>query len=420
MSTTDRVRPDSCPGVLRLHEAADGALARVRITGGRISAGALRTLADLTERYADGALELTSRGNVQVRAVTPGAEGEIAAGLARVGLLPSARHERVRNIVASPLAGWDRHGRGDVDDLVRALDERLLRGTDITELSGRFLFGLDDGRGDVSPSVDVGWIASSPSDGVLVVGGRPTRIAVPRARAVDVLLSAARVFLEVGQGWRVDSAPDTARRIVDGVRAAWPALPHTEPAWSTAVELPISEPPQVGVYPRPDSDRVPATLVAGIPLGRLTARQARELAASTANEELRITPWRSIALRPADPDATADTLRVAGLFTSPDSAWNGVTACAGQPHCAKANADVRALAAQVVQAAPPAPGPRRPFHWAGCARRCGRPNYPHLDVLSLPDGGVLVDDTAVPGAQPAEHVAELRVTSPFPNPIDGT
>ena len=38
-------RPDACPGVFALHDAADGALARVRLPGGAIDAAALRVVA---------------------------------------------------------------------------------------------------------------------------------------------------------------------------------------------------------------------------------------------------------------------------------------------------------------------------------------------------------------------------------------
>lgn len=38
------------------------------------------------------------------------------------GLLPSPRHERVRNIIASPLSGLDEHGHADVQAWAAALD----------------------------------------------------------------------------------------------------------------------------------------------------------------------------------------------------------------------------------------------------------------------------------------------------------
>ncbi|MFD0473349.1 hypothetical protein ACFQ0B_37660 [Nonomuraea thailandensis] len=98
-----RIRPDACPGALQVHEAADGPLARVRLPGGAASAAQLHALADCAETFGSGVIELTSRANVQVRGLhSPAA---FAQHLAAAGLLPSAGHERVRNIVASPLSG---------------------------------------------------------------------------------------------------------------------------------------------------------------------------------------------------------------------------------------------------------------------------------------------------------------------------
>ena len=53
---------DACPGALQTHQAADGALARVRLPGGVISAGQLEALAHAATRFGAGTIELTSRG----------------------------------------------------------------------------------------------------------------------------------------------------------------------------------------------------------------------------------------------------------------------------------------------------------------------------------------------------------------------
>ena len=58
--------------MLRLIEAADGLLARVRLPGGLVSAAQLRVLAALADGLGDGRAELTSHGNVQLRALGPG------------------------------------------------------------------------------------------------------------------------------------------------------------------------------------------------------------------------------------------------------------------------------------------------------------------------------------------------------------
>jgi precorrin-3B synthase len=68
-----------------------------------------------------------------------------------------------------------------------------------------------------------------------------------------------------------------------------------------------------------------------------------------------------------------------------------VTTCAGRPGCAKSLADVRADAATAVATgALPAGGARQ--HWAGCERRCGRPQGQVVDVVATPTGYRIEED----------------------------
>src|SRR5262245_44311241 len=101
--TRERV-VDACPGALQVHQAADGGLARIRVPGGRLPAEAFRAVVTAAAELSDGTVELTSRANLQVRGLAAGAEVALGERLAAVGLLPSASHERVRNIIAAPLA----------------------------------------------------------------------------------------------------------------------------------------------------------------------------------------------------------------------------------------------------------------------------------------------------------------------------
>ena len=366
----ERVRADACPGAVTLHQAADGGLARIRIPGGLVSGPQLIALADATRDLGDGRMELTSRGNVQIRALAPGAGDELARRLVASGLLPSVTHERVRNIVASPLAGIDNDG--DLTGLVRELDRALCERPALSELSGRFLFAIDDGRGDVSAlGADVTIVLTSG-------GARLPTMAVPRARAVEAAMAIAHAFLDEraaqdSQAWRIDEL-EGGRTAVYGrarqtlrVEAAEPL-----PALATGAE-------PAGVVGQPDGQHA---LVALAPLGRLTAGQARLLAAHAGERGVRITPWRSVVvpdLDDAGPLATAAWK--CGMGVEAGSRWYRVSACTGRPGCAKSLADVQADAAAAADR-----WHGRSVHWSGCERRCGRPRGTEVDVIATAEG----------------------------------
>ncbi|MCG7526647.1 precorrin-3B synthase, partial [Streptomyces sp. OfavH-34-F] len=192
-----RVRGDACPGALRLHRADDGALARVRVPGGVLTWEQADGLRKLAGRLGDGELHLTSRGNVQLRGLDAGCGGELASLMSEMGLLPSALHERVRNVVASPLSGIDGRGARDVRPWLVALDALVCASEEAAGLSGRFLFALDDGRGDVDAlGADVTLRARRDGAAELRIGTLESVAVVPAEEAPGAALLAARVFLE--------------------------------------------------------------------------------------------------------------------------------------------------------------------------------------------------------------------------------
>src|SRR4051812_5235697 len=205
--TAARTRTDACPGALQTHAAADGALARVRVPGGLLTAEQLRVLAAAARELGNGGLELTSRGNVQLRGL--GADDVPALGdrLAAAGLLPSATHERVRNVLASALSGRA-GGPVDVRPWVVAFDAGLRADPALADLPGRFLATLDDGRGDVSGlGGDVGLLAQARAEVALLLAGQDSGLRATTEDAVDLLLAATRAFLDEraaqgGSAWR--------------------------------------------------------------------------------------------------------------------------------------------------------------------------------------------------------------------------
>jgi precorrin-3B synthase len=391
-SPANRAAADRCPGALRLVEAADGYLARVRLPGGFVTGNQLRVLADLAVELGDGRVELTSRGNVQLRALAAGAADPLTAALTQTGLLPSLDHDRVRNVLASPLAGLDGRGSGrDLTALVAALDAGLCARPRLAELSGRFLFAVDDGRSDVAGlGADV--LAVVQADGAVVNGLAVTGADDACAAVVEEMLAFAEAFLDEraaagSTAWRIGDLPGGAGRVRDAVARRFGLAPGPELPAPVAAARPVGLvrcPVEIGGGMKPRS--VPPddfdSLVLLAPLGRLTAAQVTWLAARAAGRPARITPWRSVVL-PGQPDADLALREAADLGFGVDesSPWLRVTACAGRPGCASALADVQADAATFA-----ARWPERIVHVSGCGRHCGRPAATEIDVTASSEG----------------------------------
>ncbi|MGH3678091.1 MAG: precorrin-3B synthase [Mycobacterium sp.] len=353
---------DACPGALQTHRAADGALARVRLPGGMITPAQLEALAHAATRFGSPAMELTSRGNIQIRGIRGDKATEaVADAVAVAGLLPSATHERVRNIVASPLSGRA-GGDADVRDWVDRLDAAITAEPALADLPGRFWFGIDDGRGDISGlGADVGAHVCGDSVAVLLAG-RDTGVRIAAADVVATMTSIATRFGKTrGDAWRVAELADTSALMENLSRSAEPGA-----SWPPVTRAPVG-------WIGQDDGRV--ALGAAVPLGVLQARVAEYLAATGA--PLIVTPWRSVLVCDLDDGVAEAALRVLaplGLVFDENSSWLGVSACTGSPGCEHSAADVRADAARA--AAEPSSTHR---HFVGCDRACGSP--PAGDVL---------------------------------------
>jgi precorrin-3B synthase len=368
-----RVRADdACPGALRVHQAADGALVRVRLPGGMLTAAQLAALARVATDFGNATLELSARGNVQIRRITD--TGAVTDAVASAGLSPSPTHERVRNIVASPLSGRT-GGLTDVRAWVDRLDAAIQTQPVLARLPGRFWFSIDDGRGDVSGlRADVGVHVLGDSV-ALLLAGRDTGVRLAEDDVVETLADLAVKFVEVrGNAWRVAEL-ETVNDLLPGAELGAAFTPVTAP--------------HVG-WIEQDDGRV--ALGAAAPLGVLHAHVAEYLAAIEA--PLAVTPWRSLLVCDLDhgvADAALRVLAPMGLVFDEASPWLSVSACVGSPGCAHSAADVRAAAAAAA-ARNDAGASQRHSHFVGCERACGSP--PAGDVLVATGDGYRLLRTA--------------------------
>ena len=357
----ERIRQDRCPGVLALHDAADGRLARVRVPGGRLGAGALTALAAAAAELGNGLLDITARANLQLRGVAagPAVAAALADRLHGAGLLPSAEHDRARNVLASPLAGRAPGALDGVDDVVARLDAGICASAALRDLPARFCFLADDGTGagrEIGPDVTV--VARGGGRFGVALDGRELAFDGDGPAAVAVALRAAEIFVAVGgDAWRLSETPGGAATIAAALGLA-PA-PMTR-----AVRTRTFGP---GALSQRDG-RIALTALA--PLGQLWPALLRELARLSPGG-VRLSPRRTVTLLDLDSSRVASTraaLADAQLVLDGASGWVGLTACAGTGACPRARADVRAAAAgrALVRSAH---DPTE--HWAACERRCG-------------------------------------------------
>jgi precorrin-3B synthase len=279
-----------CPGALRPWQADDGLLVRIRLVGGRLPTHALQRLSEVSQEHADGRIYLTRRANLQLRGMSGDGPRLTKAALAAIestGLLPSRTHELVRNVVVSPQTGLA-GGRADLRPMATELDALMLADAELGRLPGRFLFTLDDGRGDVldrltgsgKRGTDLGFVALGDGAVQLRVGddwGDVTSLADAAGRMMDL----ARQFLDVrGTG---ANAPWHVRELTRPLQAPVPADPR----------IPAPAPP-LAYGAVPGGTHVPADD------GALTQGRVESLLEQASGAGyLVVTPWRGVLI----PDA---------------------------------------------------------------------------------------------------------------------
>jgi len=134
-----------CPTLLSPMQSGDGWLARVKPSAGEVTAEAARMIADAARRHGNGHIDLTSRGNLQIRGLSPCsaeafAETIIGAGLASAN--PSL--EAVRNVMASPLGSDDPSAAFDSHAVARDIEAMLAREPALWALPSKFGILVDE------------------------------------------------------------------------------------------------------------------------------------------------------------------------------------------------------------------------------------------------------------------------------------
>jgi precorrin-3B synthase len=355
-----------------------------------IEANQLRTIADLSRSFADGTIEITSRANLQLRAIRDQDLSHIIASISSAGLLPSPQHDRVRNIVTSPVAGLDGEELMDPRPLIHELDRQLRAEPIFANLHPKFSFAIHGGPRRFSRDLDDISLEAVHSNSVphfhLSIGGASSGFVIKRVDAVTCMLAAAKMCIELAlesnthvRAKAILTIPGARGLIVDALSHMLTPSPDSPPTRTVNEAL-------IGIHPTTDESRV--SIIPSVPLGRLAAQQAYSLvdAASEWKGDLRFAPWRGVVLG-SIPKSAADKivgqLRSIGLSCEGRDGFQGIAACAGITGCDASLTDVRRDAASLAQRFS---GHAGPSGWtvnvSGCDKQCGRRHGATADLVA--------------------------------------
>ncbi|MBP2313107.1 precorrin-3B synthase [Azospirillum soli] len=396
-------RRGMCPGVLAPMEVGDGLLVRVRVPAGVLPAASAKRISELGRRYGNGLIDLSHRGNLQLRGVRPEDMAALIEELRPLGYISAdAESEAVRNVMTSPTAGLDAEAVLDVRPHALALDARLASDRELHQLPPKFGWLVDGGgRAPLfDSSTDVRFDAVMTEDGPrfrVGLGGTLEGAAVLGScrpeELVEVAVAVARAFL----GLR-ETLVEPPRRMAGlvktvGVEAIRERVGAHCPHPSHASHGSLPSPARQG---REFFGVQASWLGVAFPFGRLDCDRLEALANLT--HEIRITPWRALLLAGAGEDAAATAKSLGGILDRDDVRLK-VTACSGVTGCDVGTTDTHADGLAIAERAPGLLRRVRMVHVSGCAKGCAHPGAADV-TLTAREGVYDVALNAAPGAAP--------------------
>jgi sulfite reductase (ferredoxin) len=380
-------------------------MVRIRIANGLLSSTQLRTIADLTRRFARGTADITVRQNIQLHWVTIESLPEVIEALWSVGLnTMGACGDVTRNITGCPLAGVDADEIVDASPLALQATEALVGNPEFYNLPRKFKISISGCRvwcaypeiNDIGLTAVTRTLNGQPEVGFsLRVGGGlsaepylASRLnafirwnqVLPTIKGIAELFrdseqlrehrERARLkFLFLRHGWsKEDFQRELERRV--GFRFDPAAEEH-------APDDVYRD--HVGIYPQ----KQPGLFYVGASVlrGRISADQmqaAADLADRFADGHLRTTNMQNLIVvnvPQANTPGLAKELEDLGLRVAASPFWRGTIACSGTEFCKLAITETKSFSRWLVEELEerlPGFDQDLKLHVTGCPNSCGQ------------------------------------------------
>jgi precorrin-3B synthase len=365
------LRRGICPGLTDPLPTGDGLLARLAVTR-PIPLNAFAALCAAARAHGNGIIEITSRGSIQVRGLTPISAPNFSAAMAALDVADAAGGR----VIAGPLAGLDPHEIFDVTPLADRLRALLVDGGLTARLAPKVSVVIDGGGAlhlDAMPC-DIRLRADRAGGAiqfeVTIANGTVNLGTIPPEHAINTVLKLLHAIAAHGPDARARALPHPVRfaRQFQGERenaraSAQPIGTHSLCDGTVALGIGLS-------FGHGDSDTLQRLIERAQCAGAASARPA---------------PGRVLLLIGVPPAQAAELALEAerlGFITKPNDPRRRIVACAGAPACAAAVIPTRALAPAIAAAARLG---RQTIHISGCAKGCAHSGA--ADVTVVGTGG---------------------------------
>ena len=390
----DTLRRGACPSLSAPMRTGDGLLVRLRPVAPALAAEDLFTLAELAREHGNGLIEITARGNLQLRGLTEASAPRLAEGLAAAGIVPQTGVA----IEVPPFSGIDPSETADAAPVADAL-RKAIAAASLT-LAPKLAIVVDGGG--VLSLADM--VADIRLDAVaaywrLSVGGdrRTARLVAVLAkdRVIAGAMTVVAALAAIGPAARGRDLDVAALELGATSELTLPDVPASHPLGIQRIggENVLGVAP---AYGQMQADRL-VVLVKGL--------------VACGGREFRLAPHRTLLVRGLSGERLADAEACAGRegFWCTDTApGRSISICAGSAGCASAGFDTHDAADVLVADAGELLDGSIDVHISGCLKGCAHPARAAVTLCGTAAGvGLVLDGRAGDAPAAALPVEDL-------------
>ena len=380
---------------------------RIRLNAGQTNARQLRVIADLSDEFGKGFVDLTTRQQIQLRWFTLGDVPRIWRRLEEVGLHSrQTGMDNVRGVCGCPVAGATQHELFDATPVVNQLNDLILGNKEFSNLPRKFNVTITGCLENCChpETQDIGLVPAYRELGGqqvngfnILVGGKqgsggyrpasPLDVFVVPAEAAGLCADIIRVFRDHGS--RATRTRARLSFLIDDRGLAWFRAElikrwGKEPHKAGKDLRKKHHADHLGIHPQKKNIETGLTPhYAGmlVPVGRITTTQLRgvaDLAERYGSGDIRVTVGQNLVITDIPEERTgalSDEPLFRELPLDPSPVLRGLVCCTGIDYCGLALIDTKTHALDVARELERRTAGKKiqpmTLHWSGCPAGCG-------------------------------------------------